>query len=173
MNRRVIALFGVGGVVATVLPLCCQATPALVWNTTASAPVGLYLNRPDGRSVVGDWVLVRPPIALAASLASAGFLPVGALLVKRIAALAPSIVCRAGLRIDVDGRVAALALENDRFGRPLPRWRGCRRLGASEVFLLNADPRSLDSRYFGPLSTHQIIGRAAPLWINGASFDAR
>ena len=33
-----------------------------------------------------------------------------------------------------------------------------------EVFLLNADPRSLDSRYFGPLPASAVVGRAQAVW---------
>ncbi len=38
-------------------------------------------------------------------------------------------------------------------------------LGPGEVFLLNtAAPDSFDGRYFGPVSTNSIIGKATPLW---------
>jgi len=45
---------------------------------------------------------------------------------------------------------------------------GCRILRQDEVFLLN--PRSadsLDGRYFGPLPTSSVVGRAVPLWTIG------
>jgi type IV secretory pathway protease TraF len=47
----------------------------------------------------------------------------------------------------------------------LPVWRGCRRIAAGEVFLMNGNvPDSLDGRYFGPLAVSAVIGRARPVW---------
>lgn len=44
-------------------------------------------------------------------------------------------------------------------------WQGCRRIGEDEVFLMNgAVPDSFDGRYFGPISTTAIIGKAHLLW---------
>ena len=50
-------------------------------------------------------------------------------------------------------------------GRPLPVWQGCRVVAGGEVFLMNRQSEdSLDGRYFGPLPTTTIVGRADPLW---------
>ena len=57
------------------------------------------------------------------------------------------------------------ARERDRRGRPLPVWQGCRLVAEGEVFLMNWDePASLDGRYFGPIPSSAIVGRAEPLW---------
>jgi type IV secretory pathway protease TraF len=171
------APFFVGGVaigLAVVLgSAVVRDAPELVWNTTASAPTGFYRATPEPDPMIGDLVFVRPPEPLATNLATAGFLPKGALLVKQIAAVAPSLVCRAGALVTLDGQPAARALDRDRFGRPLPVWSGCRRLSVGEVFLLNEEPRSLDSRYFGALPVAGIVGKATPLWLFGAAADAR
>ena len=53
--------------------------------------------------------------------------------------------------------------------RALPQWRGCRRLGDDELFLVNADvPNSLDGRYFGPFPKRAVVGLAHPIWIDRA-----
>ena len=84
---------------------------------------------------------------------------------KRVAALSGAEVCRKGTTIRINGNAVAEARGRDGLGRPLPDWRGCRRLRNGEVFFLNAhEPASLDGRYFGPLGTATIIGRATPLW---------
>ena len=67
--------------------------------------------------------------------------------------------------VTVDDHVVAAARERDGAGRALPRWDGCRVLGPGDVFLLNAAaPDSFDGRYFGPVPTASIIGKATPLW---------
>lgn len=137
--------------------------PQLVWNTTASAPEGLYILQRLDRPSVGTWVAASPPPALAAWLDRRDYLPAGALLIKQVAAVAPSRVCRAGAWVTIDGRLRARAESVDRLRRALPAWRGCQRLGAGEVFLLNRAEGSLDSRYFGPLPASAVRGRAVPL----------
>ena len=57
------------------------------------------------------------------------------------------------------------ALDRDRRGRPLPVWQGCRRIAYGDIFLMNPDVHdSLDGRYFGPIPTRDVIGKATPLY---------
>ena len=133
----------------------------LVWNASASAPIGLYLLNPLAPVRTGDRVLVEPPAPVATFLAARGYLPRGVPLIKTVAALAPSRVCRDGLTLSVDGRILASARPTDRRGRRLPAWSGCTDLAAGQVFLLTAEaPDSLDGRYFGPTSQASIRGVA-------------
>jgi type IV secretory pathway protease TraF len=82
-------------------------------------------------------------------------------------------VCRAGDTVTVDHAEVGTARDRDHLGRPLPRWSGCRVLGAREVFLMNPTvPDSLDGRYFGPLPVTSIVARAVPLWTDEAG-DSR
>ena len=101
---------------------------AVIWNNTTSAPLGLYRVRSARALRVGDWLAVRPPPTLAAWLSARGYLPAGALLIKQVAALSPSRVCREGDRITVDGVLRGHVEAVDRWGRKLPVWRGCRAL---------------------------------------------
>jgi conjugative transfer signal peptidase TraF len=142
-----------------------RSDPLVVWNASASVPIGLYAITPIARPDIGDLVAVRPPEPLGHWLIVNGYLGPDTPLLKRVAALPGSEVCREGTTITVDGAAVAEARERDRLGRPLPAWRGCRTLRDGEVFLLNADhPASLDGRYFGPLHAVTIIGRATPIW---------
>jgi len=147
------------------------STPRLLWNATASAPVGLYRLRPAERLAIGDLVAVRPPEPIARALAEGGYLPSGVPLLKRVVALTATTVCRVGDTVTVEGILVAEARTRDHLGRALPVWSGCRRLGTGEVFLLNPHPDSLDSRYFGPFPTASVLSRAAPLWLIGAPPD--
>jgi conjugative transfer signal peptidase TraF len=139
--------------------------PKLLWNATASVPIGLYGVGPARPLRVGELVIVTPPTPLAGFLVRRRYLGHGVPLVKHILALAGARVCREGRVITVNGAVMGKALDRDRFGRPLPAWQGCRVLQPGQVFLMNRKPPdSLDGRYFGPLPATTIIGRAHPIW---------
>ena len=147
--------------------------PRLIWNASASAPIGLYTVRPVERPQRGDLVAVVPPERLAVFLAARGYLPEGVPLLKHVVALPGQLVCRSGDRVTVDGRVLAIARERDSLGRPLPAWQGCRRLAGDELFLANPQvPDSMDGRYFGPLPARTLLGRASPLWTDAPAQPA-
>lgn len=142
-----------------------RSDPLLIWNGSASVPVGFYAIAPITQPDIGDLVAVRPPEPLGRWLVESGYLGPDTPLLKRVAALRGTEVCREGATITIDGHPIAEARERDRLGRPLPVWRGCRTLRDGEIFLLNADhPASLDGRYFGPLGAETIIGQATPIW---------
>jgi conjugative transfer signal peptidase TraF len=137
----------------------------LLWDVTASVPIGLYAVRRALPLHVGELVVIMPPRPLAQFLAVRNYLPLDVPLLKHILALSGQAVCRNGRAITVDGITAGEALESDRIGRALPDWQGCHTLGAGETFVMNtAAPDSLDGRYFGPLPLTTIVGRADPIW---------
>jgi conjugative transfer signal peptidase TraF len=139
--------------------------PKLIWNASASVPIGLYRVRPIGDLHVTELVVVRPPSPLANFLDERGYLPKSVPLLKHILALPGQTVCRTGRTITVDAAAMGEALERDRRGRLLPFWQGCRVIAQGEVFLMNRQSEeSLDGRYFGPLPATTIVGEAAPLW---------
>ena len=140
-------------------------TPKLIWNASASAPVGLYIVRTAANLGVTDLVAVDAPEPLASFLRGREYLPRGVPLMKRVAALPGQTVCRVGRNVSVDTIAVGEALARDRRGRELPAWQGCRTIAASEIFLMNWDVQdSLDGRYFGPVPKNSIVGRALPLW---------
>ena len=139
--------------------------PRLIWNASASTPVGFYTIGEVGNLEVTDLVAVDAPEPLATFLSDGGYLPRGVPLLKRVAALPGQRVCRTGLVITVDGVPMGDALDRDRRGRLLPIWRGCQLVANGELFLMNWQVRdSLDGRYFGPLPATAVIGRATPLY---------
>jgi len=157
----------IAGCALVISPVIVDPPPRLLFNVTASAPVGFYWidQRPPQ---IGNWVVVRPPAGLATWMARRGYLPVNVPLLKRLAATEGQTVCGRAGRVFIDGRLVAVARDQDRWGRWLHPFVGCHRLADGEVFLLNADaPRSLDGRYFGPLPRTRIVGRAVLLWTVG------
>jgi conjugative transfer signal peptidase TraF len=142
--------------------------PKLIWNASASVPIGLYRVRPAGDLHVTELVVVQAPEKLANFLAERGYLPKSVPLLKRILALHGQTVCRTGRTITVDATAMGEALDHDRRSRPLPVWQGCRVIAEGQVFLMNWQSEdSLDGRYFGPLPATTIVGEAAPVWIEG------
>ena len=139
--------------------------PKLIWNASASTPIGLYTVAPAGQLEVTDLVAVDAPEPMASFLDGGGYLPRDTPLLKRVLGLPGQTVCRTGFHITVDRIEMGTALERDRIGRPLPAWQGCRVIADGEIFLMNWEvPDSLDGRYFGPIPSISIIGRAVPLW---------
>lgn len=162
------ALFITGGLALTALlvPVAVRLPIRLVWNASASAPIGLYAVRPIRRPVHGELLLLRPPAPLARFATERRYLPVGVPLIKPVAAIAGDTVCRTGRTITVNRHPVGQALDRDGRGRSLPAWQGCRALGQGELFVMNAAVRdSFDGRYFGPLPISTVLGRARPVWI--------
>ena len=148
-------------------------TPRLIWNASASIPVGLYRLEPPTSLALGDLVAVTSPEPLAQFIVARGYVGPGVPLLKRVTALPGTQVCRAGTTITVHGQPVGEARERDRLGRPLPTWRGCRLIAEGEVFLMNRETEdSLDGRYFGPLPLASVTARIVPLWTD-AKDDAR
>lgn len=164
-GKALVALAGMAATMLLGIPLMLHPVPRLVWNASASAPIGFYLVRSAGSLHRGDLVLMPPPGAVARLASARGYLPDGVLLVKRAAALSGDLVCVNDKEVRLNGHHVAWTLPEDREGRPLPWWDDCRRLVDDEVFLLMPDvPDSFDSRYFGPVPSNRIVGRLVPLW---------
>ncbi len=163
MRRATAAAMALGAIAC--LAISTPHRPFLVWNATASAPIGLYRVMRAKSITRRDLVLALPSLATQRLAAERGYLPFGTPIVKYVSAQHGDRVCAVGLRITINGTQAAIRLPQDGEGRPLPAWRGCKTLTASEVFLLNARVlSSFDGRYFGPVVRGAIIGRLVPLW---------
>jgi conjugative transfer signal peptidase TraF len=153
--------------------------PGRVWfNSSASLPRGLYLLDDAGGARPGDLVLACPPAAFARLALARGYLrrggcpggsrPLGKVL---LAVAGDRLEVGAGA-VALDGRrlpgTASAAADGE--GRPLPRAvAGARRVGEGEVWLVSPHPRSVDSRYFGPIGAGQVLGRLVPLLTAGGA----
>ncbi|ARE40962.1 Type IV secretory pathway, protease TraF [Rhodovulum sp. P5] len=158
-------LIGSAGIALIAFSAIIHANPILVWNASASVPIGFYAVQPLDTPNVGDLVVLEPPSPLGDWLLEHGYLGADVPLIKHVAAIPGQRVCRTGVTISIDGETVATARERDRFARPLPVWQGCQRLTNDQVFFLNPDTEaSLDGRYFGPLPRDTIIGRTVPIW---------
>ncbi len=142
-----------------------NARPLFLWNATDSAPRGLYLIAPAGRLSPGDLVAARLPPEAARLAAERGYLPAGLPVIKTVWAVGGDPVCAVDGRLSALDRPDLIALETDSAGRSLPAWTGCRVLHPGEILLASDLVQdSFDGRYFGPVSTARVLGRARLLW---------
>jgi type IV secretory pathway protease TraF len=146
------------------LTLFWPPRPLLVWNASASAPIGLYAIGAPRRIRVGDMVVAWPPPAARELAAERDYLPKRVPLVKRVAAGAGDRVCAVGEALFVNGRFEVSRRLSDGAGRLLPSWTGCDDLAADEYLLLMPSPDSFDGRYFGVTAQADLVGRARLLW---------
>eukprot|EP01037_Dinobryon_pediforme_P001384 gene1383-1405_t len=148
-------------VMATVGAAFVKPFPRLIWNTSASTPIGLCAVRPPGALRNTELVAVTAPEPVASFLADGATCRAA----ERLSAWAAQYIDQ------IDGDAQA----RDRRGRDLPDWQGCQTVAAGDVFLMNPGfPDCLDGRYFGPLPASSIVGQAVPLWTDegdGGRFD--
>ncbi|CCG42294.1 conjugative transfer signal peptidase TraF [Magnetospirillum molischianum] len=162
--RRILAL-ALAGLVCLGLAKLGRTAPGLVWNNTASAPIGLYRLMPSSPIHRGDRVLARLPDPMRRLAAERGYLPETVPLVKTVGGVSGDLICAEGDTILVNGQPVAIRLRQDRWDRSLPTWTGCRHLDADMVFLLTGDvATSFDGRYFGPIPRSNVLGLLVPLW---------
>lgn len=162
-RRRVCAT---GAIVGLLVGSAVQPPrPRLLWNASASAPIGLWwvaLNAPIRR---GDMVIARLAEPWRSLAAGRRYLPANVPLIKRVAAGPGDLICSIRALITINGAHVATRLAHDRAGRSMPVWRGCQTLRGGAMLLLMDDPASFDGRYFGVTARSDIVGRAYPLWL--------
>ena len=157
-------LFVGAGALVLLLSAVLPPAPLLVWNASASAPIGLYAVAPGAFVQPGDMVVARVPKRYRLLVASRRYLPTNVPLVKRVAAYAGDEVCALGGDIFLNGRRIASRRAADAAGLPMPWWSGCLVLRGRQLFLLMDSASSFDGRYFGPTDGIDVIGKARLLW---------
>jgi conjugative transfer signal peptidase TraF len=117
------------------------------------------------------WVVEVPPVLHRGELVTfrrpasvAAFWSWRTPLLKPIAGVPGDLVCIESSGVSVAGRHYGPVLHADSQGTPLPVLRGCQVVPPGQVFVASPQPRSLDSRYYGPLPVSQIRARALPVW---------
>ena len=164
MSGAVSPLLGMGASIVLIAAALSDGPPRILWNASASLPIGLYALAPPEPLALDDLVAVALPPEQVEWVAERGYLGRSALLLKRIAALPGTEVCRIGNVVLIDGTAVSTALETDSHGRSMPVWQGCTVLEERQLFLLLAEtPESLDGRYFGPTDAASIVARARPI----------
>lgn len=169
-RRRRLAIAVLVGTAVLPLTLSLVRKPPilLVWNASASAPIGLYRLHPGKAVRRGDMVVAWTPEPGRTLAARRHYLPSNVPLVKRVAAVAGDRICALGSAVSINGRRVVVRRRSDAAGRPMPWWNGCRLLRSAEFFLLMDSRWSFDGRYFGVTRSSEILGRAELLWAKPA-----
>ncbi len=144
----------------------CSPHPLLVWNASASIPIGLYWVE-KSQPKIGEIAVLKPPSWAQLIADERKYLPSAAWLLKPVSASEGQVVCRFGRVIFVDGVPVVRAFSKDKSDRFMPVWKGCKVLKNGQLFLLSKRRDSFDSRYFGAVETTLVFGTAKPLILLG------
>lgn len=137
----------------------------LLWNATASAPIGLYRVSPGGPIARGHMVAVRMPARFRSFAAERDYVPETVPLVKRVVGVPGDVVCGVGRSITLDGGLILERRLHDGAGRAMPSWQGCVTLDAGHLFVAMPDvATSFDGRYFGVSDARDVVGKVDLLW---------
>lgn len=138
-------------------------TPLLIWNTTPSLPKGLY--RIHAGYEVGDIVAFDIPQNILPLVQERGWIPDYDRLLKRIVGVAGDRVCFREQSVFLNDEYFGQRNPVDSQGRAMPQLSGCHTVQPGQVWVMLQDqPLSLDSRYFGAVDTTTIYGKAVPIF---------
>ena len=147
----------------------------LLYNPTNSMPVGMWFIHPVMRDLShGDVVTVCLSDNVGELAKQRGYIGSGDCIGNRLALLKPVAavpgdtveVSIEGISVNGQPITYSAAMSADAAGRPLdPVSEGRYSVEPGTVWLVSShDPRSFDSRYFGPVSLSSIRRVAYPLW---------
>ena len=156
-----------GAIAISVLPIWMNFSTKLVYNPSASAPIGYYWVEEITTNTpleIGSYVVIPTPSKYKLMAAKRHYLPINVPLIKKVAALSGDEICRQHQTVFINGKPLAKALITDTSGRKLPTWSGCLTLKNDEFFALMNAKNSFDGRYFGAIKTENIIGIASFLF---------
>jgi conjugative transfer signal peptidase TraF len=140
--------------------LCVGSTRWIRLNVSPSVPLGLY-----------RLVRLAPPLARGTLV----LFPVPAVMrpwwgtwwipfLKPVAAIAGDEVCVHDKTLWIAGLSYGLVYD-DAEGQVLPHVKGCQAVPEGTVFVASREPKSIDSRYYGPLPLSALSAVATPLWV--------
>ena len=147
-------------VIGTAGQIIFPPNPVLFYNPSESAEVGWYRLKPDEPVVLGAQVAAYAPEWARQLADERGYLPYDYPLIKTVWAVHGDEVCYNNQSVSVPKRPDIPVLGQDVLGRVMPQRSGCIVLKSDEYMLISPDVQNgFDSRYFGPVSKENIIGR--------------
>ena len=160
-NKIMFAMAAVGIAFLAIKPFI-HPLPLLIWNASESVPIGWYFVA-KRQPKIGEIAVIKPTDWVQIYASRRGYLLQNVWLLKPLFASHPSIICRFGSHVFVDGKHGAKAKIADKMRRVLPVWKGCKALSSTQYFVIGRHRDSFDSRYFGPIENDQVVGTAFPV----------
>jgi conjugative transfer signal peptidase TraF len=169
--RRVIGIITLSTVAIVLAAQAAGIRP----NISASAPVGLWLDRPITTPLHrGMMIGVCPPpaVPLVRLFSENGTLPYGPCPETNVALLLKPVRALPGDTVRIShgnpAMVNGIPLSNTIAAITLPAWPdGEYIVQPGEIWIFSSyNERSFDSRYFGPVSINLVKGEAIPLLVN-------
>lgn len=169
-----VSRYALGGLLGTLCTWGLLRVLGLTVNLSGSMPIGVYRHTREPIQV-GTTVAVCLPLEIAQFGRARGYLHAGSCaggtqaVLKHIAAMGGDVVEMQADGLTINGRSVAQSavLSQDSYGRDLPHlpW-GAITLAPGDLWLLSiTDPRSWDSRYYGPVPTSAVIATAQPVLV--------
>ncbi|MEO0823989.1 MAG: S26 family signal peptidase [Pseudomonadota bacterium] len=161
MNRKPL-LGTLAGLALLSASLAPDRAPRLLYNRSASAPVAWYALKPSQHFDVGDLVAASLHEEAGVLATERGYLPPGIPVIKTIWAREGDQYCILGGALSVAGKPSLLIQPFDSQNRAMPVLAGgCRRVADGNILLASVhSAQSFDSRYFGEVPAHLVLGRA-------------
>ncbi len=147
-------------IVATGTEISFPPKPKLLYNPSASAPIGWYKLEDKSPPKVGDQVAAYAPDWARKLANERRYLPYEYPMIKTIWAGSGTKICTQNNRISVPNYPVITSLPQDSLGRDMPKLSGCFTLKTDEYFLVSPDVQAgFDSRYFGAVVGTDILGK--------------
>lgn len=169
-NLRQAARIGLAPLSVCLVPFVALGILGIRINTSPSLPLGLYMVTSDPKAPLVEFCPEEPFASFAAARGyrSQGSCPDGASpLMKPIVARAGDVVRVTESGLNVNGRLLpnTAARRSDTSGRPMRPWPvGTYSVTPGTVWVASYyNPRSFDSRYFGPVAVSSINAHVLPL----------
>ncbi len=147
-------------IVATGTEISFPPKPKLLYNPSASAPIGWYKLESKSPLKIGDQVAAYAPDWARKLADERRYLPYEYPMIKTIWASSGTQICTKNNLVSVPNYPVITSLPQDSLGRNMPKLSGCFTLKADEYFLVSPDVQAgFDSRYFGAVRRENILGR--------------
>ncbi len=147
-------------IVATTTEISFPPRPKLLYNPSASAPIGWYKLADRTPPKVGDQVAAYAPNWARKLADERRYLPYEYPMIKTIWASSGTQICVNNNRVSVPNYPVIISLSQDSLGRDMPKLSGCFTLKMDEYFLVSPDVQDgYDSRYFGAVRGQNILGK--------------
>ncbi len=154
------------GILALMVNLLKNTGYHLTFSVTKSMPRGLYLVIPAKKIVRYDIVEFIPPSAALDFIREKLWVPQSGTIIKYVFAIADDHVCIRNQAIFINSQKIGTVYKTYAPNKLLPQTKICGKLKENQYLLLSTESeRSFDGRYFGLVSSQNILGRAIPIII--------